>query len=288
MGMEDSTTAPEPESAVRPTGEPGERPPSLSWKLVPAVLLSTSAFFLFALQDPLIGYPLLVGALVLAVVLERALAQDLLLIGIGVGIVSLTSVEADVSWPAFIRIGITLALAVLVPFLVDRFVYKRRAVRFPWRSHQKKTKGQLAYLIVVPLLGWAILPFYFIRSGAYLNWPQITDGSELARFFVGVNAVGTWDELFFIATCFALLCRHFPVWQANLLQTVIFVSFLWELGYRAWGPLLTIPFALVQGYLFSRTRSLGYVLIVHLLFDAIVFLAIVHAHNRDWWPIFIY
>ena len=50
-------------------------------------------------------------------------------------------------------------------------------------------------------LGWAILPFYFIRSGAYLNWPHITDASELARFFVGVNAVGTWDELFFIYTC---------------------------------------------------------------------------------------
>jgi len=256
--------------------------------LVPAALLSTSAFFLFALQEPLVGYPLLISSLVLAVVLERKLAQDLLLIGIGVGIVSLTSVEADVSWPAFTRIGITLALAVTVPFLIDRLVYKRQAIRFPWRSRQKKTKGQLAYLFVVPILGWAILPFYFIRSGAYLNWPQITDGSELVRFFVGVNAVGTWDELFFVATCFALLCRHFPVWQANLLQTVIFVSFLWELGYRAWGPLLTIPFALVQGYLFSRTRSLGYVLIVHLLFDAIVFLAIVHAHNRDWWPIFIY
>ena len=69
---------------------------------------------------------------------------------------------------------------------------------------------------------------------------------------------------------------------------MIFVSFLWELGYRAWGPLLTFPFALLQGYLFARTRSLGYVLAVHLLFDAIVFLAIVHAHNPDWIPIFIY
>ena len=87
-----------------------------------------------------------------------------------------------------------------------------------------------------------------------------------------MNAVGTWDELFFICTCFVLLRRHFPLWQANLLQAVIFVSFLWELGYRAWGPLLTIPFALLQGWLFAKTRSLGYVLTVHLLFDAMVFL----------------
>ena len=257
-------------------------------KLIPALAIALSAFALFALQLPLLGYPLLVGGLVWALLLDRALAQDLLLIGVGIAIVSTTSVEADVSWPSFIRIGIVLGAAVLVPFLIDRFVYRRRAVRFPWRSREKKTRLELLYLFAVPALGWAILPFYFIRSGAYENWPNIENASELARFFVGVNAVGTWDELFFICTCFALLRRHFPVWQANLLQATIFVSFLWELGYQAWGPVLTIPFALLQGYLFSRTRSLGYVLIVHLLFDAIVFLAIVHAHHRDWIPIFVY
>ena len=59
----------------------------------------------------------------------------------------------------------------------------------------------------------------------------------------------------------------------------MFVSFLWELGYQAWGPLLTIPFALVQAYIFKRTRSLTYVVTVHLLFDAVVFLVLAHAHN---------
>ena len=78
------------------------------------------------------------------------------------------------------------------------------------------------------------------------------------------------------------------MWQANLLQVGIFVSFLWELGYQAWGPFLTVPFALLQGYIFTRTRSLTYVVIVHLLFDAVVFLAIVHAHDRTFFPFFIY
>ncbi|RCK68192.1 CPBP family intramembrane metalloprotease [Desertihabitans brevis] len=286
-----AATTPEPAdppSGTTATEEQPAPPPRWSVKLVPAALLLTSAFFLFAYQVWWIGYPLLVAALVLAVLLDRGLAKDLLLIALGIGIVSWTSVEADVGWSSFIRIGATLALAVSVPLLVDRLVFRRKAYTFPWRSRQKKTRGEIAYLFAVPFLGWAILPFYFIRSGAYENWPQIVDTSELVRFFIGVNAVGTWDELFFICTVFALLRRHFPIWQANLLQTAIFVSFLWELGYREWGPLLTIPFALLQGYLFSKTRSLGYVLIVHLLFDAIVFLAIVHAHNRDWWPIFLY
>ena len=108
----------------------------------------------------------------------------------------------------------------------------------------------------------------------------MVDSPELiARLFVGVGAVGIWDELFFICTVLALLRRHFPMWQANLLQAIVFVSFLWELGYQAWGPLLTIPFALLQGYIFVRTRSLAYVVTVHLLFDAVVFLVLVHAHN---------
>jgi membrane protease YdiL (CAAX protease family) len=262
-------------------------------KLLPAAGVSLSAFLLFALRPyvpgvVVAGLALLALSLLAAILLDRELGIDLTLIGIGITIVSTTSVEADVQWPSFVRIAVVLGLAVAAPFLIDRLLLRRRAVRFPWRSREKKTRLELAYVVAVPLLGFLILPFYFIRSGAYLNWPHITDLSELGRFFVGVNAVGTWDELFFICTVFTLLRRHFPVWQANLLQAAIFVSFLWELGYRAWGPLLTVPFALLQGWLFAKTRSLGYVLTVHLLFDAIVFLAIVHAHNRDWLPIFLY
>ena len=51
-------------------------------------------------------------------------------------------------------------------------------------------------------------------------------------------------------------------------------------------PLVEMGVALLQGYLFAKTRSLGYVLAVHLAFDALVFLAIVHARQPDWAPIF--
>ncbi len=258
------------------------------WRaVVPAAGVSLSAFLLFGAHVRPLGWFVLAASLAAAWAIDRGLAKDLLLIGLGIAIVSTTSMEADVSWPRFIAIGSALTLAVTVPFVVDRAVFRRRAIRFPWRGGRAWPRAERAYLVAVPLLGWLILPWYFIASGAYRNWPHITDGSELARFFVGVNAVGTWDELFFICTCFALLRRHFPVWLANLLQATIFVSFLWELGYREWGPLLTAPFALLQGFIFARTGSLTYVLIVHLLFDAVVFLAIVHAHNPDMFAIFL-
>lgn len=269
-------------------GRPVPTPRFAVRDLVPALGVSLSAFLLFGLLLPGWGHALLGLSLLAAFLVNRELAKDLLLVGVGIAIVSATSVEADVSWDRFLTIGTVLILAVAAPLLIDRLVYRRRAIRFPWRGGHRWTRAEAVYVVAVPVLGWAILPFYFIRSGAYLNWPHITDASELARFFVGVNFVGTWDELFFICTCFALLRRHFPVWLANGLQAIIFVSFLWELGYREWGPLLTAPFALVQGWLFSRTGSLLYVLVVHLLFDAIVFMAIVHAHNPHLLAIFVY
>ncbi len=256
-----------------------------NWGLVPAFLVCAAAFFIFALLTPIPGYTMLVLGVGLAFVLERrglttaGLGRDLFLVALGQSIVSTISVKADIGWGNMVLMGTVLAVAVAAPYLISRFVFKDHAIRFPWRGGGRWGRFHWGYIALVIGLGWFILPFYFITSGVYLNWPTVAEPSELARLFVGVNAVGTWDELFFICTIFALLRRHFPFWAANLLQTIVFVSFLWELGYQAWGPLLTIPFALVQAYIFKRTRSLTYVVTVHLLFDAVVFLVLVHAHN---------
>jgi len=282
----------DPAGPANPAGSAGARDhvesaPSTPLALLPAAGVAASAFLLFALQLAGWGHLLLALSLLGAVLVSRELAKDLSLIGIGIAIVSTTSVVASVDWDRFLTIGIVLLLAVLVPVLVDRVVLRRRAIRFPLRTGQGWSRVEKGYIVAVPFLGWLILPFYFITSGVYRNWPPLADGGEVARFFVGVNFVGTWDELFFICTCFALLRRHFGVWTANLLQATIFVSFLWELGYQAWGPLLTAPFALLQGWLFARTGSLLYVLIVHLLFDVVVFLAIVHARHPGAIEIFL-
>lgn len=221
-----------------------------------------------------------------------SLIRDLSLIAIGLGIVRLIPLAAELDDRAMLRFVLALGGAVAVPYSVSRFVYRDRAIRFPWRGPARRSgrRGwsplQWAWLGAVIVLGWLILPFYFIGAGVYRNWPAVETTDLIARLFIGVGAVGIWDELFFICTVFALLLRHFPPWLANLLQAVVFVSFLWELGYRAWGPLLTIPFALVQGYIFLRTRSLGYVVTVHLLFDAVVFAVLVHAHHPAWLDVF--
>jgi hypothetical protein len=270
-----------------------EARPALSWGLIPALLLCGSALFLYPLRLQLIGYPIVALALLLAYLFDRrgmatGLFKDLLLIAIGMLIVSVISVRANIEWLNFFTVGVVLAAAVAAPYLISRFWFRDRFIRFPWRAGRKWSKLQWSYFGLILFLGWLILPFYFISSGVYLNWPEsVSSPDEIGRFFIGVNAVGTWDELFFICTVFVLLKRHFPMWQANLLQMIVFVSFLWELGYQSWGPLLTIPFALLQGFTFTITRSLTYVLIVHLLFDLMVFLVIVHARTPSMFPFFL-
>lgn len=269
------------------------------WHTIAASLtvLAAPAFFVF--EDLVSGFVLLALGMAAAFKADRggcdpnqrfigtpSLLRDLSLIAIGLLIVRTISLAAELDNLAMLKFTLALGGAVLVPYLVSRFIYKDRATGFPWRAGQRWGRLHWGWLAAVLVLGWLILPFYFIGSGVYQNWPVVDSPELIARLFIGVGAVGIWDELFFICTVFAVLLRHFPAWLANVLQAVVFVSFLWELGYRAWGPLLTIPFALVQGLIFLRTKSLGYVVTVHLLFDAVVFAVLVHAHNPALFNVF--
>jgi membrane protease YdiL (CAAX protease family) len=278
--------------------------PLMSVGLIPAFLVCLAAPAFFVVRIPWIGWALLAAGLLAAWLMRShtdaeaetaraslasqpettrsrtpSLVRDLSLIALGLLIVSSIPLAAELDNVAFVRFAVGLGGAVVVPYVVSRFVSRDHAIRFPWRGGGRWTAFQWTWLFAVLAFGWLVLPFYFITSGVYMNWPVVDTPEMIARLFVGVGAVGIWDELFFICIVFTLLRRHFPDWQANLLQATVFVSFLWELGYQAWGPLLTIPFALVQAYIFKRTRSLTYVVTVHLLFDAVVFLVLVHAHN---------
>jgi membrane protease YdiL (CAAX protease family) len=304
---------------AHPDAPPAPAVPAWSWRLLPALLVCLAAPAFFVVRVPWLGWVLLAAGLAFALVTERtdaasparpadparahdsaaaavragarretamavgirppSLLRDLSLIAVGLLIVSTIPLKAELDNLAMLRFAIALGGAVAVPYVISRWVYRDHGIRFPWRGGERWTTFQWTWLAGVLVLGWLILPFYFITSGVYLNWPVVETPELIARLFVGVGAVGIWDELFFICTCFALLRRHFPFWQANVLQSVVFVSFLWELGYQAWGPLLTVPFALLQGFIFMKTRSLTYVVTVHLLFDAVVFLVLVHAHN---------
>jgi membrane protease YdiL (CAAX protease family) len=258
--------------------------------LVAATLIALAAPALFVTRGlPVfmgIGYAALVVGLGIAFRNNRALGRDLSLIAVPLVAISFISIEANLEWGNVALMGAVLTLCVVYPYVMSRWVFRDHAVRFPGRPGEPWSRGEWAWLGAVLVLGYLILPVYFITSGSYQNWPAVETPSEIARLFVGVGFVGIWDELFFICIVFALLRRHFPFWTANVLQAIVFVSFLWELGYRSWGPALTLPFALIQGWIFEKSRSVWYIITVHLLFDVVVFLVLVYAHHPEWLPIF--
>ncbi len=262
-----------------------------TWATLPAVLLGLGAMFLLAYHQYTLGYFLVACGLFGAwlcdfTTLSVGLLADITTVATGVVILSLSDLAADLSNLGMLRFAVVLGGAVAVPYALHRWVFRAEPVKFPWGGW-RWNRAQWTYLAAVVVVGYLVLPWYFISTGVYLNWPPVHTPDQVVRLFIGVNAVGIWDELFFICIVFTLYRRHFKLWQANLLQAMIFVSFLWELGYQSWGPLLTIPFALVQGAIFQLTKNLAYVITVHLLFDLVVFLVLIHGHNPAWPHIFI-
>jgi hypothetical protein len=272
---------------VRPVARAGVRNGTLL-KLLPAAAVSLSGFVLFVLEQPITGYGLLALAMVAAAAIDRALLRDLGLIAAGLVAISLVPITTDISTEHKFVMGLAMILAVGIPYCASRFVFRDHAVRFPVLTGHPWTRMEKWYLAAVVIMGYALLPAYMVNTGVYRNWPAVSDPEGIFRLFLGTNVLGIWDELFFICTVFILLRRHLPVAQANVLQAVLFTSFLWELGFHAWAPAFIFPFALVQAIIFTRTKSLSYIVSVHLLFDFVLFLVLLHAHNRAWFDIFIY
>ena len=120
-----------------------------------------------------VGIPVLVASVILGFVVDRDLGKSLLLIGFSLGVIGTISLEADISYGNIILMGSVLLIAVVVPYVVDRFVFKRHIVRFPINTGRRWTTAEKWYLIIVVGLAWVIMPFYFINSGTYLNWPAV-------------------------------------------------------------------------------------------------------------------
>ena len=245
-----------------------------------------SGIFLVGLQNGPVGWACMtLGALSLLVT-EKKFARDMFLIAIGLAIVAITPINTDISYEHMILMAGTLLAAIAVPYLISRYIFRDNSVTYHWFNGRTWSKREFAYIALTAVLSYFLLPYYLKSTGAYLNWPSATDTGSIVRLFIGTNALGIWDELFFVNTVFGLLRRHFSFYYANLLQAVLFTSFLYELGFTGWGPAMIFPFALLQGYIFMKTDSLFYVIAIHLTLDVVLFLAIIHAHHPALVPIF--
>jgi membrane protease YdiL (CAAX protease family) len=234
------------------------------------------------------GWAVLGGMALAAVAhLRHRFSQHLLMLVAAVALLGLAPVNTDVSYGHMLTMGGMLIAVVAGPYHLSTQVLGERVITFPMRAGRRWSRRELGYLALAGVGSYLLLPYYLADTGSYLYWHAEPEPGQLVRLFIGTNALGIWDEVFFVGVCLALFRQHLPFLPANLAQAALWTAFLYELGFRGWGPLIVFPFALSQGYVFKRSKSMLYVIAVHLTVDLMLYLALVHLHNPQHLRIFL-
>jgi membrane protease YdiL (CAAX protease family) len=203
-----------------------------------------------------------------------------------IGLLHFTRIDGD-THDAHVR-ELVLKLGVgclVVPALAARF-WLREPLDYQW-LHGRWSARMVVWLGLGFLLAFGVMWTYFnvLTPTLHHSWPlppadDPTRTAAMWRLFWGCNFVGFWDELCFVNFVFVVLHRRFEFRVANVAQAVFFTSFLYAMAFRGWGPLVIFLFALMQGFTYERTRSLLYIVLLHLAIDSILFFMIA---NR-WYP----
>lgn len=201
-------------------------------------------------------------------------------------ILTLSPISTDLSPLHFLTLGTGFLLAIIVPTLLLRGTGTITFQFFP----KEIDKIDIFYTAIgIPLaMAGVWLYFQVLSPNVPFNWmlPPEPNNGELFKLFMGINAVGIWDELFFINVSYAIIRKLFPYRIANPAQAVIYTSMLYTMAFRGWGAIIVYIFAFTQGAMYERSKSLIWVLLVHLMVDYFLFQGIVSAYypNLDvWW-----
>ena len=210
--------------------------------------------------------------------------NHILLLFVSLGFLGLIPITTEITNENFARMGAILLAALLLPYYVSRKFLNDKTIQYRLINGRWSNR-QILYLVFTLVASYFLIPFYLESTGSWMNWSVENTKESIGRLFIGTNALGIWDELFFVSTVLGILRKYLPFIAANGLQAILFTSFLYELGFRGWGPLVIYPFALLQGYIFMKTDSLLYVIAIHLIIDFVLFLSLINLHHpqlADW------
>ena len=186
--------------------------------------------------------------------------------------------------------SLTMALFFLAALVLPTLIlWRQNIITFKFWP-DKLDWVDVAYTLLSVPLAWGGFRLYFgvLSPEVPFNWtlPPAPDTEELLRLFLGINAVGIWDELFFVNIGYAVLRTLFPARVANPAQAVLYTAVLYDMAFTGWGPLFVYTLALTQGAMYERSKVLLYVLVVHLIVDYFLFQEIVSAYYPGlsvWW-----
>ena len=251
------------------------------------IILCITAVVLIALQIKPFGWILYGIGVLLLLLCKPDFRKHIFLVYVSLGILGLTSINTEVSVFHMAIMGFMVGLALLTPYYISRYIYKDHIVKYQFHHGRMWNKWEIFYIFFAAAVTYFTFPFMLRETGSYLNWRVEPGFGYLGLFFIGTNALGIWDELFFVNTILAILRKHMSFVLANIVQSVLFTSFLFELGFRGWAFLLIYIFALLQGYVYKKTHSLLYIITIHLIVDLVLYLVLIYLHHPEWLPIFI-
>lgn len=252
------------------------------------ILLACSAITLIALQLKLFGgILLLLGVIDTLFFCEKKFSKEIILIYISIGILGITPISTYIGIGHILIMGLFLLIVLAIPYVVLNYVYKDSSLHYKFHNGRKWHKKELLYIFLLLLIVYALFPFMLKDTGSYLNWDVKLNFGYMVVFFLGLNFIGSWDEFFFISTVFTILHKHLKFLPANIIQSIIFTSFLYELGFRSWAACAIFIFAFMQGVLYKKTNSLFYLITIHLSADFVLFLVLINAYYPSILPIFV-
>lgn len=250
-------------------------------RLVPMVLLSLSALLVTALGQDAAGWLVFVVGLIFTASQGKLVTKQLLVAYLGGFLLMSAPISTDATKPGSgILMMFWLIAAVVLPYVLDRYIFKTKLIRYKW--HSKLNRNWRVFgipaIAIFVVFSYFLLPFYFHDTGSYLNWTVDDTVSSFVFLFFGAFFVGAWDELFFINTIYTVFRKRTHWLVANGLQAVIFSSFLWEVGFRSWAIFVLYPFALMQGFIYRKTESLIFVIVTHLILDLLLVGVLINSH----------
>jgi hypothetical protein len=205
---------------------------------------------------------------------------------ISVAILAITQIDTDLSNEHFVVLGAVLGGLAIAPRLLLRSTDPGILDNHWWTGRRRVL--QAVYIALAVPVAWAALKLYFVVNPEVAgNWvlPPTPDREALWRLFLGINGVGMWEELFLVNVGFVLLRSMLSFPLANLAQASLYTAVLYNMAFTGWGPLFVYPFALTQGLLYERSRSLLNIIVVHLIMDWFLFDEIVTAYYPGQSPV---
>lgn len=195
-----------------------------------------------------------------------------------VAVLAAAPIHTALDWGHFATLGAFFLAVVAGPALV---LARTDPGVLEFRLWPRRLRWQdLLYTALAVPLSWGVIEVYFFILSPELptHWwlPAVPDRGWIWRLIAGINAVGIWDELFFLNTVYAILRSVYPRRLANVGQAVVYTSVLHDMAFTGWGPPIVAAFALTQGAMVEGSRSLLWVLVVHLIVDFFLVAAILH------------